>query len=79
MTLPWLVIMITSMVSFLAFLIAMFFEFHAAVFFAVFILVIAAAVLLDGIHKRRENYISGNVNFIMVVLCVICAVLVMNM
>ncbi len=78
LTLPWLIISIASMVSFMAFIIAMFFQFHAAVFFAVFLLVIAAAILLDGIHKKKENYISGNINFIMAILCVLCAVVVMN-
>ena len=78
-TLPWLILTIASMVTFLAFIIAMFFEFHASLFFGIFILVIACAVFLDGIHKRRQNYISGNINFIMGVLCVICAVIVMNM
>ncbi len=79
LTLPWLIISIASMVSFFAFIIAMFFQFYAAVFFAVFLLVIAAAILLDGIHKKKENYISGNINFIMAILCVLCAVVVMNM
>lgn len=79
LTLPWLIITIASMVSFLAFLIAMFFSFHAPIFFGIFLIIMAVAVFLDGIHKRKENYISGNVNFIMGVLCVICAVIVMNM
>lgn len=78
-TLPWLIVTIFSMVSFLAFLISMFFGKYTPIFFGIFILSIAAVVLLDGIHKKRENYISGNLNFIMVVLCVICAVIVMNM
>ncbi len=78
LTLPWLIISIASMVSFMAFIIAMFFQFHAAIFFAVFLIVIAAAILLDGIHKKKQNYISGNINFIMAVLCVLCAVVVMN-
>lgn len=79
MTLPWLIVTIFSMISFLAFLIAMFFGKYTAIFFGIFILAIAAVVLLDGIHKKKENYISGNLNFIMVVLCIICAVIVMNM
>lgn len=79
LTLPWLVISIASMVSFLAFLIAMFFQFHTAVFFAVFLLVIASAVFLDGIHKKKQNYVSGNINFIMAILCVICAMVVIGM
>lgn len=78
LTLPWLIISIASMVSFLAFLIAMFFQFYTAVFFAVFLLVIASAIFLDGIHKKKQNYISGNINFIMAILCVICAMVVVN-
>lgn len=78
-TVPWLVVTIFSMISFLAFLISMFFGKFTSIFFGIFILAIAAVVLLDGIHKKRENYISGNLNFIMVVLCIICAVIVMNM
>lgn len=78
-TVPWLVVTIFSMISFLAFLISMFFGKYTAIFFGIFILAIAAVVLLDGIHKKRENYISGNLNFIMFVLCIICAVIVMNM
>ena len=70
-TVPWLIVTIFSMISFLAFLIS--------IFFGVFILAIASVVLLDGIHKKKENYISGNLNFIMFVLCIICAVIVMNM
>ena len=79
MTLPWLIVTIISMISFLAFLIAMFFGKFTSIFFGIFILAIAAVVLLDGIHKKKENYISGNLNFIMVALCVICAVIIMNM
>ncbi len=78
-TVPWLIVTIFSMISFLAFLISMFFGKFTSIFFGIFILAIAAVVLLDGIHKKRENYISGNLNFIMVVLCIICAVIVMNM
>lgn len=78
-TVPWLIVTIFSMISFLAFLISMFFGKFTSIFFGFFILAIAAVVLLDGIHKKRENYISGNLNFIMTVLCIICAVIVMNM
>ena len=78
LTLPWLIVTIASMVSFVAFLVAMYFNFHAPVFFGVFILIIAAMILLDGIHKKKENYVSGNLNFIMVALCIICAVVIMN-
>ena len=79
LTLPWLIVTIASMVAFVAFLIAMYFEFHAPIFFGILILVIGSMILLDGIHKKRENYVSGNLNFIMVALCVICAVVVMNL
>ncbi len=79
LTLPWLIISIASIVSFMAFLIAMFFQFHTAVFFAIFLCVIASAVFLDGIHKKKQNYISGNINFIMAILCVICAMVVISM
>lgn len=79
LTLPWLIISIASMLSFLAFLIAMFFQFHTAVFFAVFLIVIASAVFLDGVHKKKQNYVSGNINFIMAILCVICAMVVIGM
>ncbi|MDD7614473.1 MAG: hypothetical protein PUJ59_03085 [Clostridiaceae bacterium] len=78
-TIPWLIVTIFSMISFLAFLISMFFGKYTPIFFAIFILAIASVVLLDGIHKKKENYISGNLNFIMVVLCIICAVIVINM
>lgn len=79
LTLPWLVVTIISMITFIAFLLAMYFNFHAPVFFGVFILAIAAMILLDGIHKKKENYVSGNLNYIMFVLCLICAVVVMNL
>ncbi|MBQ8575093.1 MAG: hypothetical protein IJ447_03495 [Clostridia bacterium] len=79
LTLPWLIITIASMVSFMAFLIAMFFQFYTAVFFAVFMLVIASAIFLDGIHKKKQNYISGNINFIIAILCVIIAMVGMGM
>ena len=78
-TIPWLIVTIFSMISFLAFLISMFFGKYTPIFFAIFILAIASVVLLDGIHKKKENYISGNLNFIMVVLCILCAVIVINM
>ena len=78
-TIPWLIVTIFSMISFLAFLISMFFGKYTPIFFAIFILAIASVVLLDGIHKKKENYISGNLNFIMVVLCIICEVIVINM
>ena len=78
-TVTCIIVTIFSMISFLAFLISMFFGKFTSIFFGVFILAIASVVLLDGIHKKKENYISGNLNFIMFVLCIICAVIVMNM
>ncbi|MBQ7548197.1 MAG: hypothetical protein IJT03_00670 [Clostridia bacterium] len=77
LTLPWLIVTIASMIAFLAFLIAMFFSFHTYLFFGIFLIIIAVAIIMDGIHKRKENYFSGNVNFIMSVLCIICAVILM--
>jgi len=77
-TLPWLIVTIASIIAFMAFIIAMFFEFHASIFFGVFVLIIAVAVLLDGIQKKKENYLSGNLNYIMAALCVICAVVFMK-
>lgn len=78
LTVPWLIVTIISIIAFMAFLISMFFQFHTPIFFGIFLLTIAAAVLLDGIYKKKENYLSGNLNFIMAVLSVICAVIVMN-
>lgn len=76
LTLPWLILSIASMVSFMAFVIAMFYGKYEAELFAVFMLVIASVVFLDGIHKKKQNYISGNINFIMGILCVLCSVMI---
>ena len=54
-TVPWLIVTIFSMISFLAFLISMFFGKFTSIFFGVFILAIASVVLLDGIHKQYEQ------------------------
>ncbi len=79
LTLPWLIISIASMISLLAFLIAMFFHFHTAIFFAVFLFIVAAAIVVEGINKRKENHIGGNISFVMAILCVLCAVMVIGM
>lgn len=76
LTLPWLIIAISSMVMFLAFLISMFYEFHTAVFFAVWMWIIAGSLFIDGIVKRKENKLNGNVTLIMGVLAVIAGVFV---
>ena len=76
LTLPWLIISIASMVTFFAFVIAMFYGKYEAEFFATFILTLASGIFLDGIHKKKQNYISGNINFFMVILCVLCAVMI---
>lgn len=76
LTLPWLIIAISSMVMFMAFLVSMFYEFHTAVFFAVWMWIIAAALFVDGIAKRKQNKLNGNVTLIMGVLAVIAGVFV---
>lgn len=76
LTLPWLIISIASMLTFFAFVVAMFYGKYEAELFATFVLVIAAGVFLDGLHKKKQNYISGNINFIMVILCILCAVMI---
>jgi hypothetical protein len=58
LTLPWLIIAISSMVMFMAFLISMFYEFHTEVFFAVWMWIIAAALFVDG-KKALEGEPSG--------------------
>lgn len=75
-TLPWLIIAISSMVMFMAFLISMFYEFHTAVFFAVWMWIIAVSLFIDGISKRKKNKLSGNITLIMGVLAVIAGVFV---
>ena len=76
LTLPWLIISIVSMISFFAFVVAMFYGKYEAEFFATFILTLASGIFLDGIHKKKQNYISGNINFFMVILCILCAVMI---
>ncbi|MBP3938522.1 MAG: hypothetical protein IK955_03870 [Clostridia bacterium] len=76
LTLPWLIISIASMITFFAFVIAMFYGKYEAELFATFVLVIASGIFLDGVHKKKQNYISGNINFFMVILCILCAVMI---
>ncbi len=79
LTLPWLIISILSMLAFFAFVIAMFYGQYEAELFAGFVLVIASGIFLDGIQKKKQKYISGNINFFMVILCVLCAVMIVAM
>lgn len=76
LTLPWLVIAISSMVMFMAFLISMFYEFHTAVFFAVWMWIIAISLFVDGVAKRKQSKLNGNLTIIMGVLAVIAGVYV---
>ncbi len=76
LTLPWLIIAISSMVMFMAFLVSMFYEFYTAVFFAVWMWIIAGSLFIDGIAKRKENKLNGNITLIMGVLAVIAGVFV---
>ena len=78
LTLPWLIVTIASMVVFLAFLMGMFFNRLQYLFFGILILMVGTMVLLDGIYKKKQNYISGNLNFIMVALCVVLAAVVIS-
>ncbi len=71
LTLPWLIIAVSSMVMFMAFLISMFYEFHTAIFFAVWIWIIAVSLFIDGISKRKQSKLNGNITLIMGVLAVI--------
>lgn len=78
MSLPWLIVTIASMIVFIAFLVAMYFGKLAYLFFGILILIVGTMVLLDGIYKKKQNYLSGNLNFIMVALCVVLAVVVIS-
>ena len=79
LTLPWLIISIASMLTFFAFVVAMFYGKYEAELFASFVLVIASGIFLDGLHKKKQKYISGNINFFMVILCILCAVMIIAM
>lgn len=78
MSLPWLIVTVASMIVFIAFLVAMYFGKLAYIFFGILILIVGSMVLLDGIYKKRQSYLSGNLNFIMVALCVVLAVVVIS-
>lgn len=78
MSLPWLIVTVASMVVFIAFLVAMYFGKLAYLFFGILILIVGTMVLLDGIYKKKQSYLSGNLNFIMVALCVVLAVVVIS-
>lgn len=79
LTLPWVIIAIASMVMFLAFLISMFYEFHTAVFFAVWMWIIAISLFIDGVAKRRQSKLNGNITLIMGVLAVIAGLFVISL
>ncbi len=79
LTLPMLIIIISSMVMFMAFLISMFYEFHTAIFFAVWMWIIAISLFIDGIPKRKQNKLNGNITLIMGVLAVIAGVVVLTL
>lgn len=78
-TLPWLIIGISSMLMFLAFLIAMFFNFHTAWFFTVWMWLIAGSLIFDGISKRKADKAKGNLSMIMGIIAFIAGVLIINM
>ena len=78
-TLPWLIIGIASMFMFMAFLISMYFEFHTALFFAVCMWIISAALIFDGVSRRKKSKASGNLSLCMGVLAFIAGVAVLNL
>ena len=78
-TLPWLIIGISSMVMFMVFLIAMYFNFHTAWFFSIWMWLIAGSLVFDGISKRKASKAIGNLSLIMGVVAFIAGVLILNM
>ena len=78
-TLPWLIIGIASMFMFMAFLISMYFEFHTALFFAVWMWIISAALIFDGVSRRTKSKTSGNLSWCRGVLAFIAGVAVLNL
>ena len=78
-TLPWLIIGISSMIMFMIFLVAMYFNFHTAWFFCVWMWIIAGALIYDGISKRKNSKPLGNLSMIMGVVAFIAGVLIINM
>ena len=79
MTLPWLIIAVSSMVMFMAFLIAMYFGFHTKVFFAVWMWIVAVSLFIDGISKRKVRKTAGNLSLCMGVMAFIAGVAVLNL
>lgn len=75
MTLPWLIGVIAATFMFLAFLIAMYFEFYPSVFFGVLLLIIALTIIFDGIHRRKENRLSSKLSLIMGVIAIIASII----
>ena len=55
LTLPWLIISIASMLTFFAFVVAMFYGKYEAELFATFVLVIASGIFLDGVHRKSRS------------------------
>lgn len=78
-TLPWLIIGISSMIMFLVFLVAMYFNFHTAWFFCIWMWLIAGSLVFDGISKRKASKPIGNLSLIMGVVAFIAGVLIINM
>lgn len=78
-TLPWLIIAVSSMVMFMAFLIAMYFGFHTKVFFAVWMWIVAVSLFVDGISKRKVRKTAGNLSLCMGVMAFIAGVAVLNL
>ena len=70
-TLPWLIIAIASMVMFFVFLISLYLNFYTAIFFTVWIWIIAGALIYNGINKRKTDKPVGNLNIIMGVIAFI--------
>ncbi len=69
-TLPWLVIIVLSMVMFLAFLIAMFYGFYANIFFALWMWALAISFFLYGFQSFKENKFKSIATLIMGVIAV---------
>lgn len=78
-TLPWLIIGIASMFMFIVFLISMYFEYHTALFFAIWMWIISVALFFDGATRRKKSKTSGNLSLCMGVLAFIAGVAVLNL
>ncbi len=64
-TLPQIVLAAASMLTFVVFLITMYLNFHAAVFFSVWIWCVAATLIYSGTLNRKLKKSSGTVYIIM--------------